>query len=151
MHLKEYLIRHEANRLKPYLDCCGKYWRLCECKNQGKLTIGVGRNLDDNGITIQESAYLLDNDMANIISMCRLNFHWFDTLDQVRQDVIASMVFNMGIQRFFGFKNVIIAMEAKDYKRAAGEMLDSIWANQVGYRAEELARMMATGNYLSVI
>lgn len=45
--LKEELIRDEGLRLKPYRDTVGK------------LTIGVGRNLDDVGITKDEAMHLL--------------------------------------------------------------------------------------------
>lgn len=49
MTIQHQLIRHEGERLKPYMDCCGKSWRDCQCIDKGKLTIGVGRNLADVG------------------------------------------------------------------------------------------------------
>lgn len=53
--LREQLERHEGLRLKPYKDTVGK------------LTIGIGRNLDDKGISRKEAFALLDNDIAEVV------------------------------------------------------------------------------------
>ena len=135
MTLKELLIKHEGKRLRPY-----------KCP-AGKLTIGVGRNLDDNGITEEEAMYLFDNDIKAIISSCRETFAWFAFLDNVRQAVVVSMVFNLGLGRFLGFKNTIAAIRDKDWNKAADNMLQSKWAEQVGHRAIELAEMMRDGRF----
>lgn len=135
MTLKELLIKHESKRLRPY-----------KCP-AGKLTIGVGRNLDDKGITEEEAMYLLDNDIKDIISSCRETFSWFAFLDNVRQAVVVSMIFNLGLGGFLGFKNTIAAIREKDWNRAADNMLQSKWAEQVGNRALELAEMMRDGRF----
>lgn len=135
MTLKELLIKHESKRLRPY-----------KCP-AGKLTIGVGRNLDDKGITEEEAMYLLDNDIKDIISSCRETFSWFAFLDNVRQAVVVSMIFNLGLGGFLGFKNTIAAIRKKDWNRAADNMLQSKWAEQVGNRALELAEMMRDGRF----
>ena len=132
--LKKMLIRHEALRLKPYKD------------SVGKLTIGVGRNLDDRGITEAEAMLLLSNDIGSAMNDAQ-SFPWFKALDSVRQDVVLDMLFNLGKQRFSGFRKMIIAIENTGYPRAADEMLDSKWAQQVGLRATELSQMMRTGSY----
>lgn len=49
------LIRDEGLKLKPY-----------RCTSN-KLTIGIGRNLDDNGITEAEARYLLHNDLGRAV------------------------------------------------------------------------------------
>ena len=54
--LKEMLIKNEGMELKPY-----------QCTSD-KTTIGVGRNLTDNGITIQEAELLLLNDMDGVFN-----------------------------------------------------------------------------------
>ena len=131
--LRKLLIKHEGLRLKPY---------LCPAK---KLTIGVGRNLDDVGISEAEAMFLLQNDIERALDECHARFPWFYSLDEVRQDVILSMVFNLGITRFLGFRKLITAMAVGDYALAGAEMLSSRWAVQVGPRAKELADMMFTG------
>lgn len=125
---------HEGERLKPY-----------RC-TAGKLTIGIGRNLEDRGITRDEAAYLLANDIAAEERELQRALPWVTKLDEVRQRVLLDMCFNMGLVGLLGFKNTLATIEAGNYKRAATMMLDSKWAKQVGQRAERLARMMATGS-----
>jgi lysozyme len=52
------------------------------------------------------------------------------------------MMFNIGKGRLSGFKKMISAIEQGDYEKAAAEMVDSKWYNQVGYRAVRLVGMM---------
>ena len=135
--LHDMLIRHEGLRLKPYLD------------TKKKLTIGVGRNLDDVGITRDEAWALLNNDIARVRREVKRAFPWFSKVNPVRKDVVLNMVFNLGLQRFRGFRKAIAAIKAQDWDEAARQMLDSQWASQVGRRARELAAMMRQGKYES--
>ena len=111
----------------------------------GKLTIGYGRNIEDNGITDAEARTLLRNDILTAESELRTVFSWFDGLDEVRQGVLVNMAFNMGTPKLKGFKKTLGHVEAGRYKEAAAEMLNSAWAGQVKGRAAELARQMETG------
>jgi lysozyme len=129
------LIRYEGLRLKPYRDA------------KRKLTIGVGRNLDDAGITRAEALMLLDNDIATARRDVKRAFPWLPGLDPVRKDVVLNMVFNLGLPRFRRFKKTIASIRAGDWENAAREMLKSRWANQAGKRATELAAMMERGKY----
>lgn len=124
---------HEGERLKPYRDTVGK------------LTIGIGRNLDDRGITAEESAMLLANDIAAEERELLHALPWVATLDEVRQRVLVDMAFNLGLAGLLTFENTLAAIRAGEYQRAATLMLQSRWAEQVGQRAERLSRMMATG------
>lgn len=124
---------HEGERLKPY-----------RC-TAGKLTIGVGRNLEDRGITAQESAMLLANDIAREERALFEALPWVSGLDEVRQRVLLDMAFNMGMGSLLQFKLTLGAIQAGQYEQASKMMLDSRWAKQVGTRAERLSRMMATG------
>jgi lysozyme len=132
--LENILIRHEGLKLKPY-----------RC-TAGKLTIGVGRNLDDNGITDAEARMMLRYDIE-VSRTSLLKYKWFNNLDPVRQDVVVNMVFNLGLPRFMQFKKTIAFLESEDWENAATEMLNSKWAKQVGKRALELAAMIVTGKY----
>ena len=133
--LKELLIRHEGLVKKPYKDTVGK------------LTIGVGRNLDDVGITKDEALYLLDNDIDRVEDELK-KFDWFNELDEVRQVAIIDMCFNLGLSRFLQFKKTIEALKDKDWGKAAEEMLNSKWAKQVGNRAVELSEMIKKGEFI---
>lgn len=125
------LIRHESLRLKPY---------RCPA---GKLTIGVGRNIEDRGITTEEALYLMRNDIA----ACRRERPALNVppLSSAREGVLLNMLFNLGLPRVLGFARMLQALRVGNYHEAADEMLDSKWARQVGKRAEELAKIMREG------
>jgi lysozyme len=142
--LVEVLHRDEGERLKPYDDATGRQL-LPGMKLMGKITIGVGRNLTDMGITQAESRTMLQADIARCEREARANFPWFPLLDATRQAVVLSLVFNLGITKFKEFKNTIAAIQAGDYELAAARMLQSLWARQVGERAVRLAESMRTG------
>ncbi|MCH2037740.1 MAG: glycoside hydrolase family protein [Rickettsiales bacterium] len=131
--VKKQLKRHEGLRLKPY-----------KC-TADKLTIGYGRNLDDVGITEKEADKLLDHDIDRSIDDTRALFPDFDELSEIRQAVLVNMMFNLGKTRLSKFVKMRDAIEDHDYNRAAKEMLDSKWADQVGNRAVELAELMRGG------
>lgn len=131
---KEQLLKHEGLRLKPY-----------RC-SAGKLTIGVGRNLEDRGITKDEAVMMLDND----IRLCEEQLisrigSVYKGLDEVRKSVLINMCFNLGIGGLLEFKNTLAFISCGDWERAANNMLVSRWAKQVGRRAIELAEMMRKG------
>lgn len=127
------LFVDEGKRSKPY-----------RC-TAGKLTIGVGRNLDDRGLSDDEIAYLLSNDIDVCARDLDRKLPWWREMDDARQNVLLNMCFNLGINRLSGFKKTLALMQAKRYDAAAAEMLDSAWADQVGMRAARLAKVMRTG------
>jgi lysozyme len=110
-----------------------------------KLTIGYGRNLTDRGISEAEAMYLLQNDLQDVIEGLRKAYYWFDSLDEVRQEVVINMAFNLGLAGFAKFRNTIAYISEGNYRQASENMLQSKWATQVGYRARELSREMETG------
>lgn len=128
--LQDMLIRHEGLRLKPY-----------RC-SAGKLTIGVGRNLDDVGITYAEAMEMFDHDIARCLNDCTHAFPWFPELDDARKAVLIDMCFNMGIAGLLKFKKFLKSMESNNYDLAAIEMMESLWSKQVPRRALELANIM---------
>jgi lysozyme len=127
------LTRDEGLRLKPY-----------RC-TAGKLTIGVGRNLDDVGISQGEAEILLRNDIDRAAEGLDRELPWWRNLDEVRQRVMVNMTFNLGIQGLTGFKNTIELVRTGQYLDAAQHMMATKWAKQVGPRAERLALMMRDG------
>lgn len=70
---------------------------------------------------------------------------WWRRLDDVRQDVLANMAFNLGIARLLGFHNTLAAMKRGDWASAAAGMEASLWAHQVGDRAARLADQIREG------
>lgn len=131
--LMQELVRDEGVRLKPY-----------RC-TAGKLTIGVGRNIDDRGITNAEAMYLLNNDMAICESELTAVLPSWRELSDTRQRVLLNMVFNLGRDRLSKFSKFIGCLKMNDFEGAAKEMMDSAWATQVGQRAVRLRDMMLRG------
>lgn len=131
--LRKQLIEHEGLRLRPYRDTVGK------------LTIGVGRNLDDVGITEAEALALLDNDIKRAAADLDRALPFWRELSEVRQRALLDMAFNLGITRLLGFRKMIDALQRGEYCRAAAEAMDSKWARQVGRRARNIATMIREG------
>ena len=128
--LKDQLILHEGLELKPY-----------QC-TEDKTTIGVGRNIQEVGITEDQARYLLDNDILRGCGELDDTIHWWRDLSDARQRVLIDMVFNLGITRFLKFKKTIEAIKLGQYDIAADEMLDSAWSRQVGQRSKTLSDAM---------
>lgn len=135
MDIKELLTLHEGLELKAY-----------KC-TAGKITIGVGRNVEELGITHDEAMYLLSNDIKRVVDELLANVDCYNELSDVRKSVLVDMCFNLGISRFLQFKNFLAAVERGDWDVAAAEMLDSRWANQVGQRAIRLSNMMISDHW----
>jgi lysozyme len=127
------LIRHEGLRLKPYRDTVGK------------LTIGVGRNLDDVGLSRAEAMVLLDNDLARVRAALDARWPWRRALDPVRADAMVELGFNLGVEGLAAFDRFLAGMKAAAFSAAADALLSSRWAGEVGARANELADMVRTG------
>ena len=123
---KQQLIEEEGFKLKPYKD------------TTGHLSIGVGRNLDDNGITEDEAIFLLENDIVSAYAILRRCYPVINGLNDARQFVLIDMTFNLGIKGIMSFKRMWQAIGESDFDTAAEEMMDSKWAIQVGDRSKKL-------------
>lgn len=113
--IKHSIKKHEGVRLKPY-----------ECP-AGKLTIGYGRNLEDRGITTLEADFLLERDLLDTKLELVDSIKFFHKLDDIRQNVLIEMAYNMGLPNLLEFKNTLKFMEKGDFINASIEMLDSQW------------------------
>jgi lysozyme len=132
--LKNLLVQHESYRQFPYSD------------TTGHLTIGIGRNLTDRGVSTTEAFALLDEDIVYFTSKLNHYLPFFADLSENRQIALVDMCFNLGVQGFLAFEEMIAALKAGDYEKAADEMLNSKWSEQVGERATCLAAIIRTGN-----
>jgi lysozyme len=134
----------------------------------GINTVGIGRNLDDRGITDgellfmnktiddvyddglteEEAYYLCMNDIAIVEKELLDSKPIVNQLSAVRQMVLVDMAFNMGVPRLRLFKNMWMAIEKVNYPLACEEMIDSRWASQVGNRAMKLSLAMKNGEWI---
>ncbi len=132
--LKKSLLRDEGLRNKVYLD------------SKGIPTIGIGRNLQDRGLSATEINFLFDNDINEVIEEVYKNFPWAMGLDEPRQEVLANMAFQLGINGLLNFKKTLRFIELHQFDQAADEMLDSKWYREdTPARAKRMSEQMRTG------
>jgi lysozyme len=131
--LETQLIRHEGLRLRPYTDTVGK------------LTIGVGHNLTDLGITKDQAMRILAEDIELVEAQLAMNLPWSKNLDEVRSRALMDLCFNLGITKLLEFHNTLTALKEGRWADAAKFLLDSLYAKQVGQRAKDLAHQFETG------
>lgn len=127
--LVDTLVKHEGKELRMYTDTVGV------------PTIGYGHNLNEP-ISEHAAHQILVDDVTNVIAELDDRMDWWRDLPEPAQIVVASMVFNLGWPRFSRFKKFIGALEDRDYPRAAYEMQDSLWYEQVKTRGVELRELM---------
>lgn len=154
--LQELLTRHEGKRRYPYDDADGRQIQGQKRVIHGKVSIGIGRNLTDKGLSDEEVQYLFRNDVAEAVLGARRLFPNFALLSENRQLVVISMVFNLGVAGFGSWTNTCCAIREGRFQDAARHMMDSLWYSQLGgdppgtddgkkERSEELIEMMRKG------
>lgn len=125
---------HEGLRLVPYLD------------TTGHITIGYGRNLNNEGISQDEAEYLLGNDIQLYIRTAEAQPWWPNVKDNdARARAFIEILFNLGLGSLAYFRKALAAAMRSDWDTCSIELLDSLWSKQVGERAEQLAKMIKTG------
>ncbi|HHZ97628.1 MAG TPA: glycoside hydrolase [Flavobacteriales bacterium] len=153
MNLIEQLKEHEGFR-------CNYYYCTAE-----KKTIGYGRNVESNPftpkemlmlgrkdfdndpMTEEEAEQLLVNDVNRVTASVKEYFPWAE-LNPSRKAVLVNMAINMGITGLLKFKKMKHAILLKRYEQAGVEMMLSLWAEQVGGRAEQLSLQMYAGQWV---
>ncbi len=143
--LKAELTQEEGDRLTAYLD------------SLGILSVGIGHNCiaqpvvgvnaPGDTITAEHEHNIFLSDCDEAIKELDAHLPWWSQLDDVRQNVLLDMCFNMGIKSLLTFHNTLAAIEAGEYEIAVKGMRSSRWAVQVGKRAVRLEQMMLTGNW----
>jgi lysozyme len=140
------LTRHEGFRAYSYRD------------TKGKLTIGIGFNLDapgaaqrcaaagvdykavcygGGGVTQAQALALLDEGITVAQDQAFCTVVGFTDMPEAVQLVVLDMLFEMGRERFLGFHRMIIALEARDWRGMVNEMRESDWYGEVRTRAME--------------
>lgn len=134
--IQDQIIYHEGIRLKPY-----------QC-TAGKLTIGIGRNLDDAGISKPEALMMLKNDIESVTDDLMFLFGRmvFDKFTEGRKRALIDLRFNIGGARFRDFQKMIHAIRVGDWQEAAEQLKASLWWNQVqDNRRDTLYAQIKTG------
>ena len=114
---------NEGFRSKPY-----------QC-SEGVWTIGHGLTWR----TEEESLHILSGRISQLHLKLLDDLAWYKNMPPEVQGVIIEMCYQMGFAGFCKFKKAISNMKDKNWKGAADEMLDSLWAKQTPSRANRLA------------
>ena len=138
--LREELAEDEGCKFEIYLD------------HLGLPTFGIGHLVTENdpengqpvGTPIDEERVrqVFSLDIAVTLDECKVLYGDFDDLPEECQLVIANMLFNMGRPRLSKFKGMKAGVDARDWNKAADEMVDSRWHDQVPNRAKRLVKRM---------
>ena len=159
IRLMDQLEFDEGLRLLPY-----------KC-SEGRWTIAVGKNFQDNpftldeliflgikgrtfdtileeltkkGITRGDALWLLERDVDKVYAQLKKQFSWFESKPDVVQRVLCNICFNLGLGGLLKFKKTLEFIRLDKYEEAAKEMLDSLWSKQVGSRAIRLSNLLRT-------
>ena len=138
--VRRLLALHEGRVPHAYQDSLG-FW-----------TIGIGHLIDKRkGGRLPDHIIdaLFDHDLQHHMDALPA---WVWDLDDVRAAVIVDMCFNLGPEPFDGdqvkdWPIFVGQVRAGKYAEAAKNMRSTLWAKQVGARAERLAKMMETGEW----
>ena len=130
--LLQQIKEHEGLRFKPY-----------KCP-AGKLTIGYGHNLQDNGLSKSACEYILIEDIEeakrNLYAIFTRDF--FDSLSNNQKIALVDMMFNLGMSRFLTFKKFILAVKQRNFDRASVEIIQSKAYTQAKRRYQLLAEQI---------
>lgn len=135
--LESQLVIDEGKKLIVYLD------------SEGLPTVGIGHlirpsdnlKLGDKITDLQCSNFFM-HDIAIAVESCEKLIPNFISLPEEVKQIIANMMFNLGINRLSQFKKFLAAINAKNYAEAANQMQNSKWYSQTKCRAERLTKRM---------
>lgn len=127
----------EGKRNRMYLDTA----------TPPRWTAGIGRNLSDRAFSDDEIALMLQNDITIVESELDRKLPWWRQMSEARQNALANMCFQLGIDRLLGFKNALTLLQAGRWDAAAREFMDSKWGNQVPKRAQRVTDMIRKGEF----
>lgn len=133
--VKAMIRRDEGYRRFPYRD------------TKGILTIGIGWNLEANGLPDDVIEQLFDIAYENARKEASALPGW-DKCNEVRRGVLVSMVYQMGYPSVTRFRRMLHHIQQEDWAGAAREMLDSRWYKEdTPHRAMRLSQIMERGRF----
>ena len=146
--LKAQIEFEEGKKLKKY-KCTAGHW-----------TIGIGHNLDvkpkmrdwviPDIITDKECDAIFTVDVQDTLESLTKAYPNLRALTPARRDALLNMAFQMGTAGVMKFKQMLAALDNKDWQRAKAMALDSAWATQTPQRAHRVAQQLMTGEYYKV-
>ena len=120
----------------------GELLNLYPCSEK-KMSIGIGHNLTDCGITQEMSRFIFKCDLKECVDdLQRIFPDQFDSFPDAIQHVLINMRFQHGHTGFRGYKKMIPAVRKLDLVGMVREMKDSVWYHKFPGRANRLIKMV---------
>ena len=142
------LLRYEeGERLRVYDDFSGQNISVGS-RVLGHPSIGVGRSLDREGISQDESDAMLVHDVQKW-GMGLSQHPWYLALDKIRQAALISMAHVLGLAGILTFSDMIAGLSVQDWQRAYDGVLASKWSSEEPARAKRVANMLLSGAWPS--
>jgi lysozyme len=144
--LEAQLAEEEGSPGRTYLD------------TKGILTGGIGHNLiahpeagyDRVGVIVESEKRTewFKQDIQDAIAALDAKLPWWSALDDVRQNCLLDLTFNMGIGGLLTFHNTLALLEQGNYVMAANGFRNSQYARDVGpTRSGRICRMIERGEW----
>ena len=128
--IADYVMGHEGKKRELYLD------------SEGKWTIGVGHCLDTKPISDRAVMVIFEDDCMDVERELTKLVYDFDELPDRAQLALFDMVFQLGLGGVQKSKKMLLAIQERDWDKAADECLDSKYHKQTPARCEENAQML---------
>lgn len=142
------IAREEGFEPRPY---------LC---SEGYPTIGYGQKIGKQYADLSQFTFEIPEPVASLWMQKNIDdlldkmednediAQALESCNEVREAVLVSMAYQMGVYGLSGFKNMLTAIEFGDWEEAADEALRSRWARQTPERAARHADMLNSGELL---
>ena len=136
----------EGNRLVAYADTLGNW--TC---GRGHLLppAAPGRSWAGFEVVQSTSDRWFNEDLLNAIAFAKKWPEYASCDTAARCNALCEIAFNLA-GKWGQFEHARAAIKAQDWQTAHDQMLDSVWAKQVGQRAVRLANYILTGQYPNV-
>ncbi len=132
----------EGCKLTAYKDTLG-YWTI----GYGHLLPDQDRDWTGHTITQEQADLFLDEDLQAAYLRCIHLIEWPYLDTACRQNAVIELQYNMG-GKWVKFYKTRLDIGNRDWKSAHDDLLNSLWAKQVGKaRSERIANYLLEGQY----
>lgn len=135
MNVYDQIMRDEGLRLQAYQDSLGVW------------TIGYGTNLQVLEIDEATARAWMTHEVQRIRTALDIRLPWLKHLDEPRVAAVVNLAYNVGVIGLLKFRRMLEALKERDYAQAAAEIRSSLYATQVGPRAQRIARQIQEGEW----
>lgn len=123
--------------------------------SEGYLTVGIGWKIGPKNVDLESVKYM---SVSVQVAELKLSERIFELREELaskipffflqttpRQSMLISLAYQLGVDGLMKFKNMLKAIEDRDYDLAYSEGLDSRWAKQTPERAVRQMHTMKHG------